>query len=212
MIEILIVDDHVIVIEGLKQILSDISDMSVSGEAYSGDEALTIMRGRRFDVVLLDISMPGKNILELIKEIKIRFPMLPILILSMYPEDQYAVRMLRAGADGYLTKDSAAEQLVYAIRKVASGGKYVSIAMTEKLVNELNLKSKESSLPHLQLSDREFQVFISLCKGAKITDIANEMAKSVKTVSTFRTRLMKKMNMTTNAELITYALKKDLIS
>lgn len=210
MIEILIVDDHVIVIEGLKQILSDISDMSVSGEAYSGDEALSIMRGRNFDVVLLDISMPGKNILELIKEIKIRFPLLPILILSMYPEDQYAVRMLRAGADGYLTKDSATEQLVYAIRKVASGSKYVSIAMTDKLVNELNLKS-ESSLPHLQLSDREFQVFVALCKGAKITDIANEMSRSVKTISTFRTRLMKKMNMTTNAELITYAIKKNLI-
>ncbi len=211
MIEILIVDDHVIVIEGLKQILSDIPDMFVSGEAYSGDEALSIMRGRNFDVVLLDISMPGKNILELIKEIKIRFPLLPILILSMYPEDQYAVRMLRAGADGYLTKDSAAEQLVYAIRKVASGGKYVSIAMTDKLVNELNPKS-ESSLPHLQLSDREFQVFVSICKGTKITDIANDMSKSVKTISTFRTRLMKKMNMTTNAELITYAIKKNLIS
>ncbi|MGR9014191.1 MAG: response regulator [Gammaproteobacteria bacterium] len=209
MIKILIVDDHAIVRQGLKQILADISDMEVFAEAGSGDEALKFIRSEGWDIMLLDIAMPGKNVMELIKLAKHQSPHLPILILSMYPEDQYAIRMLRAGADGYLTKESAPEQLVAAIRKVAKGGKYISPMMTEKLIAELN-PSKEKPL-HTTLTDREFQVFSGICTGKSITDLAQQMALSVKTISTYRTRLMKKMNMSKNAEIIHYAFKNDLL-
>jgi len=209
MIKVLIADDHAIVREGLKQILSDIPDMKVFGEAGSGDEALQLIRNERWHIMLLDISMPGKNVLELIKLAKHQSPHLPILILSMYPEDQYAIRMLRAGADGYLTKESAPEQLVAAIRKVAKGGKYISATMTEKLIEELNPNQEKS--PHTTLSDREFQVFRGICSGKSITDLAQQMTLSVKTISTYRTRLMKKMNMSKNAEIIHYAFKNDLL-
>jgi len=209
MIKVLIADDHAIVREGLKQILSDIPDMKVFGEAGSGDEALQLIRNERWHIMLLDIAMPGKNVLELIKLAKHQSPHLPILILSMYPEDQYAVRMLRAGADGYLTKESAPEQLVAAIRKVAKGGKYISATMTDKLIEELNPNQEKS--PHTTLSDREFQVFRGICSGKSITDLAQQMTLSVKTISTYRTRLMKKMNMSKNAEIIHYAFKNDLL-
>jgi len=209
MIKVLIADDHAIVREGLKQILSDIPDMKVFGEAGSGDEALQLIRNERWHIMLLDIAMPGKNVLELIKLAKHQSPHLPILILSMYPEDQYAVRMLRAGADGYLTKESAPEQLVAAIRKVAKGGKYISATMTDKLIEELNPNQEKS--PHTTLSDREFQVFRGICSGKSITDLAQQMALSTKTISTYRTRLMKKMNMSKNAEIIHYAFKNDLL-
>jgi len=209
MIKVLIADDHAIVREGLKQILSDIPDMKVFGEAGSGDEALQLIRNKGWHIMLLDIAMPGKNVLELIKLAKHQSPHLPILILSMYPEDQYAIRMLRAGADGYLTKESAPEQLVAAIRKVAKGGKYISATMTEKLIEELNPNQEKS--PHTTLSDREFQVFRGICSGKSITDLAQQMTLSVKTISTYRTRLMKKMNMSKNAEIIHYAFKNDLL-
>ncbi len=209
MINVLIVDDHAIVRQGLKQILADIPDMEVFGEAGSGDEALKFIRDEGWDIMLLDIAMPGKNVMELIKLAKQQSPHLPILILSMYPEDQYAIRMLRAGADGYLTKESAPEQLVAAIRKVAKGGKYISPAMTEKLIEELN---PSQNLPlHTTLTDREFQVFSGICAGKSITDLAQQMTLSVKTISTYRTRLMKKMNMSKNAEIIHYAFKNDLL-
>ncbi|TAK60264.1 response regulator transcription factor [Methylobacter sp.] len=209
MIKILIVDDHAIVRQGLKQILADISDMEVFAEAGSGDEALKLIRDEGWGIMLLDIAMPGKNVMELIKLSKQQSPHLPILILSMYPEDQYAIRMLRAGADGYLTKESAPEQLVAAIRKVAKGGKYISPAMTEKLIAELN--PNQEIPPHTMLTDREFQVFSGICAGKSITDLAQQMALSVKTISTYRTRLMKKMNMSKNAEIIHYAFKNDLL-
>lgn len=209
MIKVLIVDDHAIVRQGLKQILVDIPDMEVFGEAASGDEALKFIRDEGWDIMLLDIAMPGKNVMELIKLSKQQSPHLPILILSMYPEDQYAIRMLRAGADGYLTKESAPEQLVAAIRKVAKGGKYISPAMTEKLIAELN--PSQNLLPHTKLTDREFQVFSGICAGKSITDLAQQMTLSVKTISTYRTRLMKKMNMSRNAEIIHYAFKNDLL-
>jgi DNA-binding NarL/FixJ family response regulator len=209
MIKVLIADDHAIVREGLKQILVDIPDMEVVGEASSGDEALKFIRREGWNVMLLDIAMPGKNILELIKLVKHQSPNLPILILSMYPEDQYAIRMLRAGADGYLTKESAPEQLVAAIRKVANRGKYISPAMTEKLIAELNPIQK---IPlHATLTDREFQVFTGICSGESMTDLARQMTLSIKTISTYRTRLMKKMNMSKNAEIIYYAFKNDLL-
>jgi two-component system, NarL family, invasion response regulator UvrY len=209
MIRVLIADDHAIVRQGLKQILADIADMKVFAEAGTGDEALKFIRSGGWDVMLLDIAMPGKNVLELIKLAKHHSPHLPILILSMYPEDQYAVRMLRAGADGYLNKESAPEQLVEAIRKVAKGGKYISPALTEKLVTELS-PFQEKPL-HTQLTDREFQVFCGISAGKSMTDLAQQMALSVKTISTYRTRLMKKMNMTKNAEIIHYAFKNDLL-
>lgn len=158
--------------------------------------------------MLLDIAMPGKNVLELIKLAKQQYPRLPILILSMYPEEQYAVRMLRAGVDGYLTKESAPEQLVEAIRKVAKGGKYISAAMTEKLIGELS-PYQEKPL-HTTLSDREFQVFQGICAGKGMIDIAQQMALSTKTISTYRTRIMNKMGMSKNAEIIHYAFKNNL--
>jgi DNA-binding NarL/FixJ family response regulator len=209
MIKILIADDHAIVRQGLKQILADIPDMEIFGEAGSGDEALKLIRCEGWSVMLLDIAMPGKNVMELIKLAKHQSPQLPILILSMYPEDQYAIRMLCAGADGYLTKESAPEQLVAAIRKVAKGGKYISSTMTEKLIAELNT-NQEIPL-HATLTDREFQVFCGICAGKSITDLAQQMSLSVKTISTYRTRLMKKMNMSKNAEIIHYAFKNDLL-
>lgn len=209
MIKVLIADDHSIVRQGLKQILADIPDMEIFGEASSGDEALRFIRGEGWNVMLLDIAMPGKNVMELIKLAKQQSPHLPILILSMYPEDQYAIRMLRAGADGYLNKESAPEQLVEAIRKVAKGGKYVSQTMADKLIDELN--SKHETPLHATLTDREFQVFCGIYYGKSVTDLAQQMALSVKTISTYRTRLMKKMNMSTNAEIIHYAIKNNLL-
>lgn len=208
MINVLIADDHAIVRQGLKQILADIPDMEVFGEAGSGDEALKFIRRGGWDVMLLDISMPGKNVLELIKLAKQQSPHLPILILSMYPEDQYAIRMLRTGADGYLTKESAPEQLVAAIRVVAKGGKYISPTLAEKLIAELN-PYQEKPL-HTTLTDREFQVFCGICRGKSLTELAQQMVLSVKTISTYRTRLMKKMNLSKNAEVIHYAFKNDL--
>jgi DNA-binding NarL/FixJ family response regulator len=208
MINVLIADDHAIVRQGLKQILADIPDMEVFGEAGSGDEALKFIRRGGWDVMLLDISMPGKNVLELIKLAKQQSPHLPILILSMYPEDQYAIRMLRTGADGYLTKESAPEQLVAAIRVVAKGGKYISPTLAEKLIAELN--PYQGKPLHATLTDREFQVFCGICSGKSLTELAQQMVLSVKTISTYRTRLMKKMNLSKNAEVIHYAFKNDL--
>ncbi|WP_333874987.1 response regulator transcription factor [Methylobacter sp.] len=210
MIKIVIADDHAIVREGLKQILSDVPDMEIFGEASSGDEVLKFIRDEGWNIMLLDIAMPGKNVLELIKLAKHQSPQLPILILSMYPEDQYAIRMLRAGADGYLTKESAPEQLVSVIRKVAKGGKYISPTMTEKLIAELN--PNQEKLLHTTLTDREFQVFRGICEGISITDLARHMALSVKTISTYRSRLMTKMNMSNNAEIIHYAIKNNLLN
>lgn len=208
MIKILIADDHAIVRQGLKQILADTCDMEVFDEASSGDEVLRFIRSGGWNVMLLDIAMPGKNVLELIKLAKHQSPHLPILILSMYPEDQQAIRMLRAGADGYLTKESAPEQLVEVIRKVANGGKYISPAIAEQLAAELS-PYREKPL-HAALTDREFQVFRGIYAGKGITDIARDMALSAKTISTYRTRLMKKMNMSKNAEIIHYAFKNNL--
>ncbi|GAB6142366.1 response regulator transcription factor [Methylosoma difficile] len=202
-------DDHAIVRAGLKQILADVPDMKVCGEACSGDEVLKLIRTDTWDVLLLDIAMPGKNVLELIKLAKQQNPNQPILILSMYPEDQYAIRMLKSGADGYLTKESAPDQLVAAIRKVAKGGKYISATMAEKLVEELSPEPK--LMLHTTLSDREYMVLVALAKGKRLTDIANEMSLSVKTISTFRTRLMAKMEMHSTAEIVYYALKNDLL-
>ena len=209
MIKILIADDHAIFREGLKQIIDSIPDMEIVGEAASGDEALTHIRRLDWDVLLLDVTMPGKNVLELIELAKQQSPQLPILILSMCPEDHQAVRMLRTGADGYLNKAAAPEQLVTAIRKVVAGGKYISLTLAEKLLDQLH--PHHENLLHIQLTNREFQVFQGICRGKSLNDIGEEMSLSPKTISTYRNRLMKKMNMTQNAELMHYAFKNDLI-
>ena len=207
-INLFIVDDHAIVREGMKQIIADVPDLKVVQEASNGDEALHIIatdENKNWNVILLDISMPGKNIIDILKMVKIMIPQIPILILSMYPEDQYAIQMIRYGASGYLNKGSAPEQLVQAVRKVASGGRFLSPAMTEQLLFEISA-NKNNKSPHEFLSSREFQVFIGLAKGKRITDIANEMTRSVKTVSTFRSRVLEKMHLHSTAEIVEYAI------
>jgi len=209
MIRVLIADDHAVVRQGLKQILRDTREMIVAGEAVNGQEVLEKVRAAAWDVVILDISMPGHSGLDILKELKCERPKLPVLVLSMYSEDQFAMRVLKAGASGYLTKDSAPDELVKAIRKVVSGGKYVSPFLAEKLAFEIGMDS--SKLPHETLSDREFQVLRMIATGKAVKEIAAELSLSVKTISTYRARLLQKMNLTTNAELIHYAIQNRLI-
>jgi DNA-binding NarL/FixJ family response regulator len=209
-IRVLIADDHAIVRQGLRQILADTSDMEVGGEAANGFEALQKIReDGQWDVVLLDVSMPGKNGIDTLKQIKDERPRLPVLVLSMYPEDQYGIRLLKAGASGYLTKESAPEQLVTAIRTVAAGRKYISPGVAELLADELG---RDSDQPlHAALSDREFEIMRLLASGMTPSDIAEQLKLSVKTVSTYRVRLLAKMQLKNNAELTYYAIKNGLV-
>ena len=208
MIRILVADDHTIVREGLKQILAKHSDLQVAGEAANGNDVLRLIRDGRdgqWDVLVTDMSMPGRNGLELIKLVKQAQPALPVLVLSMYDEDQYAVRAIRAGASGYLNKESASEQLVSAIRKVAAGGVYASAAVTQALFS--TLRNNRGAQPHEQLSDRELQVLQMIAAGKSITEIAELLSLSPKTVSTHKSRMLEKMNMSNQAELIRYAIE-----
>jgi len=209
MIRILIADDHTIVREGLKQIIAEISGMEVADEATNGNEALRKIKEGDFDVVLLDISMPGKSGLETLKEIRMEDQTLPVLILTMHPEEQYAVRVLKAGASGYLTKESAPDELITAIRKVSNGGKYISASLAETLVFHLDIDTEKPI--HEKLSDREYQVLCKISSGNTISEIAKEMTLSVKTISTYRTRILEKMCMKSNAELTYYAIKNELV-
>ncbi len=209
MIRALIADDHAVVRQGLKQILGDTPEMVVAGEATTGQEVLDKVRAETWDVVVLDISMPDRSGLDILKQLRSERPKLPVLVLSMHSEDQYAMRVLKAGASGYLTKDSAPDELVKAIRKVVSGGRYVSSFLAEKLAFEIGTDS--SRLPHETLSDREFQVLRLIAAGESVTEIAAELYLSVKTVSTYRARMLEKMNLTTTAELIHYAMQNHLI-
>ena len=209
MIRILIADDHAIVRKGLMQILMDSTEPVTVDEAESGVEALDKADANDYDLFLLDISMPGRGGLDVLKEIKVRRPGLPVLMLSMHPEEQYAIRCLRAGAAGYLTKESAADELLAAIRKVLAGGSYVSVSLAEKLAT--SLKKSSEKLPHEILSDREYQVLCKIASGKPPTAIAEEMSLSVKTVSTYRARLLDKMNMKNNAELTHYAINNKLV-
>jgi len=209
MIKILVADDHAVVRQGVKQILADVRDMTVKDEAQNGTEALKKVAEQAFDVVLLDISMPGRSGLEVLEDIKALHPKLPVLILSMHPEEQYAVRALKAGASGYLTKASAPQELIGAIRKAAGGGKYVTASLAEKLVDQLEIDTEK--LPHELLSNREHQVMLMLAGGKSVSDIADELNLSVKTISTYRTRVMSKMGMKKNAELTLYAVHNKLI-
>ena len=208
-IKILMVDDHTMVREGLKRILADAPDTRVTGEAGSGAEAIKLACSGDWDLVLLDISLPDTNGLEVLKAIKDHSPELPVLILSMYPEDQYALRMLKAGAAGYLTKEGASSQLVAAIRKVAAGGKYVSPEVAEKLAWEVEGRKKQAT--HEDLSNREFEILRFIASGKTVSQIAEKIHLSVKTVSTYRARVLEKMNMKSNAELTHYAVKNGLV-
>jgi two-component system invasion response regulator UvrY len=208
MIKILVADDHPIVRQGLKQILSEYPDMTVADEAGTGKDVLVKVGKKDFDIVLLDISMPGRNGLDILKELKAKKPKLPVLVLSIYPEDQYAVRVLKLGAAGYLTKESVPEELVAAIRKVARGRKYVSSSLAEKLATDLAINAEKS--PHETLSDREYQVMSMIASGKRLKEVAEELSLSIKTISTYRSRIMEKMNMKNNAELIRYALQNGL--
>ena len=209
MIRVLVADDHTIVREGLKQILAKHSDLKVAGEAANGNDVLKLVREQEWDVLVTDMSMPGRNGIELIKLVKEARPKLPVLVLSMYGEEQYAVRAIRAGASGYLNKESATEQLVAAIRKIAAGGVHVSTAAAEALFN--NVRGGQSAQPHEQLSDREFQVLRLIAGGNSVSDIATALNLSPKTVSTHKTRILEKMQMSNQAELIRYALEHRLL-
>jgi DNA-binding NarL/FixJ family response regulator len=209
MIKVLIVDDHAVVREGLKRILEMRGDIAVAGEAGSRDETLSKVRGESFDVVVLDLALGRDNGLEVLKHIKSEQPKLPVLILSMQPEEHYASRLLKAGAAGYLSKESAPGELVNAVIKVSSGGRYVSPAIAERLAFEIGTPATDT--PHERLSDREFQVFQMIASGKGLTQIADELGVSVKTVSTHRARILTKLGIKNNAELIHYALKQGLI-
>jgi len=213
MIKILIVDDHAILRAGLKHLLSESADIVVAGEAGNGVDALALARSGAWDVMVLDMTMPGKSGIELIKQVKAENPRLPVLVLSMYAEDIYAVRALRAGASGYLCKDNAESQLEQAIRKVAAGGLYINPAVAEKLAVEVLGTTGTSAevLPHTRLSDREYQVLRYIAAGLGVTEIGRLLNLSVKTISTHKTHAMKKIGCANTAELIQYALKHDLV-
>jgi two-component system invasion response regulator UvrY len=209
MLRILIADDHAIVRQGLRQIVSETQDMSVAGEASNGQELLNKIREGEYDVVVLDITMPVRNGMDVLRQLRSEKPRLPVLMLSIHPEEQYALRALRAGASGYLTKESAPDELVVAIRKVSSGGKYVGASLAEKLAFELEVGREQA--PHETLSDREYQVMCMIASGKTVTEIAQALSLSEKTVSTYRSRILEKMKMKNNAELTHYAIKNQLV-
>ena len=209
MIRILIADDHAIVREGLKQVVSKTADMVLADEASTGEEALKKALMNHYDVVVLDISFPDRNGLDVLKEIKSEKPELPVLILSIHPEEEVAVRALKTGASGYLTKETASDELVAAIRKVSSGGEYVTISLAERIASMLRTGS-DSAL-HEALSDREFEVMRGIASGKTVKENAADMCLSPNTVRTYRTRILHKMQMKTNADIMRYAIEHKLI-
>ena len=209
MIRVLIADDHEIVRAGLRQFLSEERDIEVAGEAASGEEVMEQLRTNAFDVVVLDISMPDRNGIDTLKLARQRHPDLPVLILSTFPEDQYAINLIRQGASGYLNKECDPAEIVEAIRTIAQGRRYLTPAVAELLAQQLH--RKDDAPPHEQLSEREFQVFLKLARGETAGDVAKSLSLSVKTVSTYRTRLMEKMGLGSNSDLTYYALKNRLI-
>lgn len=208
-IKVFIADDHAIVRAGLKQILADTGDIVVAGEAECGLDAIKLFRKSGCHVILLDISMPDRSGIEVLKQIKKEKPELAVLMLSMHREDQYAIRSLKAGASGYLTKQSAPKELVTAIRQVAAGLKYVSPALAQELANHLG--EDHEALPHETLSDREYQTLTMIASGKTVGAIAKELSLSVKTVSEYRARLLVKMNLKNSAELTHYAIRNHLV-
>jgi two-component system, NarL family, invasion response regulator UvrY len=206
--KILLADDHAVVRHGLKQILTDAFKRATYGEARNAREALDLVWKQDWDVVVLDITMPGRNGLDVLREIKQSKPRLPVLVLSMHPENQFAVRVLKSGASGYMTKESAPDELVGAVKKVMAGGRYVSNALAENLAASLSANQKT---PQEKLSDREFEVLRHIASGKMVADIAREMSLSVKTISTYRARILEKMGMKNNAELMHYAIQHRLV-
>jgi len=207
-LKVLLADDHAIIRDGLRQILADTDDLVVAGEAANGLDVLQKVRERDWDILVLDISMPGRNGLELIRLAKEERPELPILVLSMHQEEQYAVRALKAGAQGYITKESDSELLVAAIRRVAKGGVHISDKVAELMVR--GIRPTDKPQPHNLLSDREYQIFNMLVMGRSLTEIGAELSLSVKTISTHKTHILQKMNLSSAAELIRYAVAHNL--
>jgi DNA-binding NarL/FixJ family response regulator len=209
MIKILIADDHAVVREGVKHILSEMPDMVIAGEAGKGQEVLEKVGKNEYDLILLDIAMPGRDGLEILKDLKLQKPKLPVLILSMFPEEQYALRALKSGASGYLTKDSIPDELIKAIQKIVRGGKYISSSFSEKML--FSFDSDAEKPLHETLSDREYQVMRMIASGKTLKEIADELALSVKTISTYRSRILDKTGMKNNVELTHYAVKHRLV-
>jgi DNA-binding NarL/FixJ family response regulator len=209
MIKVLVADDHAVVRRGLRDILAETGDILVAGEAKTAPEVLELVRKQRWDVIVLDISLPGGNGLELAADIRRERPETPVLILTVHSEQQYAVRAIKAGAAGFLTKESAPEQLIDAVRKIAGGGRYVSAELAETLASLF--AGEAGGQPHERLSDREFEIMKLLASGKTVSQVALDLALSVKTVSTHRTRMLRKMNMKTNAELTHYAVRNGLV-
>jgi DNA-binding NarL/FixJ family response regulator len=207
--KILLADDHAVVRRGLKQILAEEFKRAIFGEARNAQEALDLVWKEQWDVVVLDITMPGRSGLEVLREIKKSKPRVPVLVLSMHPENQFAVRVLKRGASGYMTKESAADELVGAIKKVLAGGRYVSTSLAEKLATYLAADTPKA--PQELLSDREFQVLRLIASGKIVSEIAKELSLSVKTISTYRTRILEKMRLRNNAELMHYAMQHQLV-
>lgn len=211
MLRILIVDDHAIVRRGLREILADEFGKTTVGEASTAHEALAHVQKQDWSIVILDISMPGKNGLDILSDLKLARPRLPVLLLSVHPEEQFARRALRGGAAGYLVKESVPEELVKAVRKVLGGGRYISAALAENLALDLGKGSDGDKPLHQLLSDREFQVLRMIASGKGVKEIADQLALSVKTVSTYRARILEKTGMKNNAELIRYAVQNHLV-
>lgn len=209
MIKIIIVDDHAVVRKGLKQIIDETPDLFVSDEAGSGYELIEKVREKKYDVVLLDISMPGKDGLDTLKELKIVRPDLPVLVFTVYPEEQYALRVLKAGAAGYINKECEPEALIEAIRKISQGRKYISPDLAELLASNLDASGEQAL--HESLSDREFQVMCLIASGKTVKDIAKDLFLSINTISTYRIRILEKMNFKSNAEITHYAIKNRLV-
>ena len=208
---VLLADDHAVFREGLKRILAEAADISEIGEASNAQQLLERISEKHWDVVLLDISMPGKSGLEVLKEIKQTNPRIAVLVLSMYPESQFAVRVIKAGAAGYLTKNSAADEVLHAIRKVYRNGKHISDSVAEALAMAMSAGDKAGQPPHDLLSDREYQVLRMIGAGKTVGEIAEELSLSVKTVSTYRTHILEKMSLKNNAELMQYVITSGLI-
>ena len=207
--QVLVADDHAIIRDGMRKILADTDDMEMVGEAANGHEVMDLIRQRDWDLVVLDLSMPGRSGVELIKLIKAERPKCPILIFSMHPEEQYALRALRAGASGYLSKEGDSDLILPALRKVASGGVYISTNVAELLASNVTPHFQET--PHKKLSDREFQVFDRIVQGVSLTDIAHELSLSIKTVSTHKSHILNNMNMRSHVDLLRYALEHHLL-
>ncbi len=210
MIRVIIVDDHTIVRKGIKQLLEDTDDIRIEGEAAHASEMFRQLEETLYDVILLDISLPGRSGVEALKQIKESYPNIPVLILSMYPEEQYALRVMKAGAAGYLTKESAPEEMVNAIRNAKKGKKYISTSLAEALAEHIHGYTEKPE--YKNLSDREFEILKHIASGRALTEIADELSLSVKTISTYRSRVLKKLGLKNNSDIVRYAMNHKLLN